>query len=321
MSDEGQRLDDAIAWHVRLNSGDADEAIWAQFTAWLEANQANRAAYDRVEDMDIEIDPAMLDEPALIEPWRAHRARRRGWIAAAAVLAASLLIAVGIANRTSQPSTTQYATRIGETKIIALADGSTVTLNTGTKIDAVMGRNTRGVMLERGEVLFHVTKDPAHPFVVIAGDRAVRVVGTVFDVLREAGIVTIVVAEGDVAVSQRSAGVGVVEIHLKPGQRAIGREGNPQETVEPVNLARALAWREGYLVYDNAPLSSVVNDLNRYFAVPIALADSGVAIYRFSGVLRIDNENAVVARITQFLPVRAERTGGGIVLHGAQKPD
>ena len=319
MSDDAQRLDDAIAWHVRLNSGDANEATWARFTAWLEADEANLAAYDRVEDLDAQIDSAIVVEPAPIEFRRTSRGRRLGWAAAATLLAASLLI--GIATRTSQPSTVQYATPVGETKTVTLADRSTVTLNTDTRIDVALHGGTRGVTLLHGEALFHVAKDTTHPFIVTAGDRAVRVVGTVFDVLRDAGVVTVVVAEGNVAVSQRAAGEKSTEIHLTSGQRAIGREGSTHEIVEHVNSARALAWREGYLIYDNTPLSSVVNDLNRYFAIHIALADSGVAIRRFSGVLRIDNESAVLARIAQFLHLRAERTDDGIVLREAPMPD
>lgn len=321
MSSDEHRLDEAIAWHVRLNSGDADEAVWLAFTAWLEEEAANRMAYDRVEELDAGIDPVIGREPALLRFQRTMPAKRHHWIAAAALLAASLLLAIGIATRTYLPATVQYATRIGETKTVNLADGSIVTLNTGTTIIVAMGNGSRAVTLERGEALFHVAKDAAHPFVVTVGDRSIRVVGTVFDVLRDAGTITVVVAEGRVAVSQRGADPGITEVQLGPGQRATGREGSPLETLEHVDAARALAWRDGYLIYDNAPLSGVVNDLNRYFPVPIALADGTVAARHFSGVLRIDNENAVLARIAQFLPVHVQYVRGGIVLHDTRKPD
>jgi transmembrane sensor len=320
MSDDETNLDEAIAWHIRLHAGDTDESAWLAFTVWLEADPANRAAYDQVEDMDIAVTPAERAGMAMPEFRRTVPAMRRGWFATGALLAASLLIAIGIATLTRQPSITRYATVIGETKRVLLADGSDLTLNTGTILDVAVDGRSRRATLQRGEVLFHVAKDAAHPFVVIAGDRAVHVIGTVFDVLRDAGTVTVVVAEGKVAVSQ-SGPAGFSEIHLTPGQRATGREGNPFETVEPVNAAQAIAWQQGFLVYDNAPLARVIADLNRYFPVPITLADDGIAARRFSGVLRIDNENAVVARIAQFLPIRSERTNGGIILRAARKPD
>jgi transmembrane sensor len=321
MSNEEQRLDEAIAWHVRLNSGDADEALWFAFTTWLELDAANRMAYDRVEDLDAGIDPVIGREPALLQFQRTLPATRHRWIAAAALLAASLLLAIGVATRTYLPAPVQYATRIGETKTVNLPDGSIVTLNTGTTIVVAISNGSRAVTLERGEALFRVAKDAAHPFVVTVGDRSIRVVGTLFDVLRDAGTVTVVVAEGRVAVSRRGADSEVTEVQLAPGQRATGREGSPVETLEKVDAARALAWRDGYLIYDNAPLSGVVKDLNRYFPVPIALADGSVAAHRFSGVLRIDSENAVLARIAQFLPVHVQYVRGGIVLHDTRKPD
>jgi transmembrane sensor len=320
MSDDERRLDEAIAWHVRLTSGDdADETAWLAFTAWLEAGDANRTAYDRVEDVEAAIAPATPRQPALLPFRRAAAVTWRGRWAAVALLAASLVLAVGIAMRTGTPSSTRYATRIGETRTLILADNSAVTLNTGTTVEVAVTATSRAVTLVRGEALFHVAKDAAHPFVVSAGDRRIRVVGTIFDVLRDSGAVSVVVAEGKVTVSQRGARFS--EVLLTPGQRASGREGSPLETVARVDPARALAWRDGNLIYDNVALSSVVNDLNRYFPVPIALAGPRVAAHRFSGVLRIDNEDAVLSRIAQFLPVRAERTGGSIVLHDARKPD
>jgi transmembrane sensor len=318
MSDDEYRLDEAIAWYVRLNSGDADEAEWLAFAAWLEADDANRAAYDRVEDLDVVIPAVVMPDPVLLRFQPPAPARRYVWIAAAALLAATLLLVIGVTTRTGQPSATRYATETGETKAVALADGSTVTLNTRTAIDVAVTRDSRAVTIEDGEALFHVAKDSSHPFVVTAGDRSIRVVGTLFDVLRDSGTVTVVVAEGKVAVSQRG---GSSEVDLTPGQRATGREGSALETVEPVNVARALAWREGYLIYDGVPLAGVVKDLNRYFPVHISLADSSVAGRRFSGVLKIDNESAVLSRIAQFLPVRAEQTKAGIVLRDAAKPD
>lgn len=319
MSDGEPRLDEAIAWHVRMSAGDADEAAWRAFTAWLEADTANRAAYDRVEDFDAEIDPQAAAQATVVSFRRPAPATRRNWIAAGGLVAASLLVVAGAAAWLDRIPSTQYATGIGETKMVTLADGSVVTLNTDTVIDTAVSRRTRNVTLERGEALFEVAKDKAHPFIVTVGDRHVRVVGTVFDVTRDKSEIAVVVAEGKVTVSQ--SGAQSPEVLLTPGQRVAGYEGQKLSAVETVNAARALAWRQGYLIYDNASLSSVVSDLNRYFTVPVSLADDGVARRRFSGVLKIDGESAMLNRIAQFLPVRIEQANGQIVLHDSHKPD
>jgi transmembrane sensor len=319
MSDDERRLDEAVAWHVRMTTGDADEAAWHAFTTWLEADTANRAAYDRVEDFDSGIDPLAVTPATVVAFRRAVPAMRQSWWAAGALVAASVVVVAGVAAWMDRIPATQYATGIGETKAVTLADGSVITLNTDTIVDATVSRHSRAVTLEHGEALFQVAKDKAYPFIVTVGDRHVRVVGTVFDIIRDKGAVAVVVAEGKVTVSQ--SGAAAPEVQLTPGERVAGREGQRLGAVETVNTAHALAWRQGYLIYDDAPLANVVNDLNRYFTMPVVLADDGVAGRRFSGVLRIDSETAMLGRIAQFLPVRVEQASGRIVLHNRRRPD
>ena len=42
------RLEAALAWHVRIE-GDVPEETWLGFAAWLEADQGNRLAFDKVD--------------------------------------------------------------------------------------------------------------------------------------------------------------------------------------------------------------------------------------------------------------------------------
>ena len=302
-------LDEAVEWHVRLT--EADEKTWTEFTAWLEADPAHRIAFDRVEDIDRELeneafsDISDAEAPVFASPVR----RFAPWIAAAG-LAASFVLAFLFFNRA--PAPIEYATRTGETRTVNLADGTQIHINTATvlRVDG-----PRHITLEKGEALFHVASDPGHPFVVTSGDRNIRDIGTVFDVLRSAGTVTVVVAEGRVGVSPR--GNQSRELALQQGDRLVHSEATGATTVEKVDPDQALAWRHGYLVYRNAPLSVVVGDLNRYFAAPIAL-DPQAAKQRFTGVLRIDNQDAVLNRISQFLPIRVDRgRDGRIVLRAS----
>jgi transmembrane sensor len=312
--------DEAIAWLVRVQSDSADEATWQEFTAWLEADPAHRTAFDRVERFDAEIVASgraiadMPSETSNVVEFGAFKLSRRV-LAVAASLAAAVLIAVVVAWRASAPGITEYATGYGESKTISLADGSTVDLNTNTKIALDAAQGDRHVVLESGEALFHVTKDKAHPFVVAVGNRFVRVVGTVFDVLRNDGAISVVVAEGEVIVSPRAKHQSDAnEIALRPGDALVYDEASARTTRSRVDPSHALAWRNGYLVYEMAPLSKVVGDLNRYYANKIVLANDGAAALRFSGVLKIDDEVSVLARLSQFLPVAASRRPDGTVM-------
>lgn len=331
--DQFQRsLDEAIAWHVRITSPDADELAWTEFVSWLEADSANRIAFDHVEDLHSELTTlasslvpkaaqakAKTSSEYLSDAWVRFWTLRSAWVTVGVALAASIILV--LVYLTANPEPMEYATHIGETRTVILADGTKIDLNTATKILTVKGSD-RHVALEQGEALFHVARDPARSFIVTVGDRDVRDVGTAFNVLRNEGIITVVVAEGKVAVSPRDDVKEVDEVRLVQGDQLVRSEDNGATTVEHVDIARALAWRQGYLIYDKAPLSKVVSDLNRYFPSHISIENNEVASDRFSGVLRVDNEDAVLHRLSQFLAVRAHhQADGSIVLRRPRNSD
>lgn len=326
------RLDEAVAWHVRLSSDRADERTWLAFTSWLESDEANRTAFDEVEDFtgELESSVAMARDskrfanigPARFPPRvRSLLRSRYGWAAAAMALAAAALLFIFLPLEPRQPASVSYSTRMGETRSVVLADGTMVDLNTGTTIRVRVGRSERHVALDRGEALFHVAKDSRHPFDVSVGRRVIRVVGTVFDVLRNEGTITVTVAEGKVGFFQPDAQADR-GLTLVAGDQAALAEATGKATLRRVDPNVALAWRSGYLVYRNAPLATIVSDINRYFARRVAIGDGSAAGQRFSGVLRMDREDAVLRRLSRLLPVEAEyRADGGIVLRTPKHRD
>ena len=322
----------AVAWHVRLHAGDAQEEDWVAFTAWLQADDENRRAFDRLDILMAEMAAAGEDFQAHFtasaeppgESGRPMRTRWRAWGPALALIAATLVVFVGIGQGwfgglggTGAPGRHDYATRIGETRAITLADGSVIHLNTDSKITVALGARTRAVTLDHGEALFQVTRDPARPFIVTVGEQNVRVVGTVFNILRYGGKLTVTVARGVVEVhparaeQAHEAGLSAT---LMAGHQLVHKDGAPTVQVRKVDPRAALSWREGHRTYDKAPLSEIASDLNRYFPVSVRVPDERAAALRFSGVLKFDNEQAVLRRLEKFLPVTAEKTTDGIVL-------
>ena len=131
----------------------------------------------------------------------------------------------------------RFSTGKGETKVIALKDGSVVTLNTASEIQVNYSDALRSVELIRGEALFDVAKNKARPFVVAAGDTSVRVVGTSFTVRHlDATPVQVLVREGIVDVFKPTTGTAPVRITANDmavapaGRRChrdLGRAGGP----------------------------------------------------------------------------------------------
>lgn len=226
-----------------------------------------------------------------------------------AVAVAAVTVAALNPDKPARPDT--YATAKGERRDITLSDGTRVALNTASSISVRMQRGSREITLAQGEAAFQVVHDANRPFEVHAGDRVMRDVGTDFDVARNNGLITVTVREGMVAVQRSSDDTR--SLSLGPGSRLEHREGAAQSTVLAANTDEAFSWRSGRLVYRDRPLADVVADLNRYGEDQIKV-DGAAARLRFSGVLTIDNQPAMVARLSALLPVSAARKDGVLTL-------
>ena len=93
-----------------------------------------------------------------------------------------------------------FATAVGRTQSVRLADGSRMELNTNTRVRTDVTAARRVVMLDSGEAYFDVVHDAARPFVVYAGNRRITDLGTKFSVFRNGDDVRVTVREGRVKV-------------------------------------------------------------------------------------------------------------------------
>jgi transmembrane sensor len=314
--------DEAAQWFVRLNGEAATGEDWLAFERWLQASPAHAEAYARLERISADIDaqaPELL--AALDEAPRAQRTRRAGrwaWPTTGLALAASLAVAVLFAVRGGAPAATAYQTAAGETREIALADGSRIRLDVASAVTVRLGRRAREVAMADGEATFDVAHDPARPFLIRVGDRQVRVVGTAFDLRHRDGALTLTVRRGVVEVrpADRPA---AAPIRLQVAQQLTHRDGVAGDAVSAADPDEAFAWTEGQLVYRDRPIAEVAADLSRRFAEPIRPADAATGQIRFTGALVTDNEGAALRRLEAFAGVTAERTSQGVVLKGAGK--
>jgi transmembrane sensor len=211
-----------------------------------------------------------------------------------------------------------YATVTGEQKWIQLADGSSVELNSRSRIRVRFSEHQRDVDLLEGQALFHVAKDPSRPFVVYGGSVRVRAVGTQFDVYRKAADVTVTVVEGRVAVLPTQRGelaAAQSSTEGAPGSRdataanAITLVAGEQVTVSPsvpaqpvrANVNIATAWTQHELVFDSTPLPDVAREFNRYNLRQLVVDDTELKDFHVTGVF----SSADPASLLRFL--RAQR--------------
>lgn len=278
-------LEEAIAWHLRLQSG--DDGDWQDFVAWLEADPARSDAFDEVEAghaaLTAEVFPAPaseLDEPA-------HPSRWRGWVILAGIAAVLLVAILSYPMMVSRPDRYTVSTAAGEQRTIALAEGGSAALNGGTSV--VLDRNDpRFAELVEGEAAFTVTHDPDQPFTLVAGDNRVQDAGTVFNAVSTGGDFRLEVAEGSVVYDPKGR-----TITLNAGQ-TLQVTGKSAPVLGRAEAGAIGSWQRRRLSYTAAPLARVAADVSRTQGAKIGLAPS-VAGLPFTGSIHVSDDPGVTA--------------------------
>lgn len=292
-------LEEAAAWAVR--TGDPAFDDWDGFTAWLERSPAHAQAYDRISMAAIEAAEALAAAPVPANDIEeVGTAGNRRWFGAA--LAAGLvgLAAFGVWQMGGDGHV--YETAPGETRTIALADGSTIELGGGSRI-ALDEDQPRFARLEAGQALFDVRHDDAHPFRVEAGDDTLVDAGTTFDVRLDVDDLTVGVSEGVVLFNPAEQNV-----RLEPGDRLVSARGSADYTLSEVPVAQVGEWREGRLTFAQASLADVVGDLARATGVRYRVA-GGSAASPVSGSVMIAPLRENPAALGPLLGVSVRKAG------------
>lgn len=364
-------LVEAAAWRRQLTEAGIESS--REFEEWRAADARHEAAWNQVQSMwdfvgDAEAAPELLElrRVALTNARNSARRReRRTWftvmgllgtaarrrVVIAAAVAVIAVVAV-IGNLVSDiHGGDVYRTQPGERRLVTLADGSRVQLDSSTELRVRLSAQRRELSLTRGQARFDVAHDFRRPFSVGANGRTVVATGTAFnvDVLGDDLLVTLI--EGRVVVLQnqatvlplvvsRSSDEGPPAAGSNPGgcdgsraaERAAARRGRSGTGIElkagellvvsaggcasivPANVERATAWENGQLILENETLRSVVERVNRYSREPVVIADERVADLRISGVFRTDDVAGLVETLTLYLPIDADESDDSIRL-------
>jgi len=234
---------------------------------------------------------------------------RYRWRALGLGAAALLLVCTGIFTWRAFSLPPSYTTGPGERRVVTLADGSTVELNSRSQIRVRYNSGSRDVDLMSGQALFKVTKDPARSFVVHSNDTQVRAIGTEFDVNLRRNATVVTVVEGRVAVSETGGAAGAspeaasVEgsartvptrgasassaassfVLVSAGERVVARARAVERPIA-YKPEDATAWTQGKLVFDSVPLAQVIEDFNRCLPRPLTMVDPELLNKHISGV-------------------------------------
>lgn len=308
--------EEAAAWVARLDTSPLDATESAAFAAWLAGSPAHKAAFERYEGLWAEFDQ-LAGAPRPPMPAASANdaaARSPSWHMLAASVALLLLVGGFFLVRSPWNSASEpvYATQIGEQRAVTLVDNSRITLNTDTSIRQVFSEHERRLELQRGEALFEISADSSRPFVVFTPAGTVTAIGTKFVVrITEDGQLNVLVTEGRVVVAP-SVAAGAVRAprdhqSLSAGEELrIDTERTMRSRIDTEEASRALAWRQGDIVFSGVPLSSAAAEMQRYSNIRIHV-DPAAAHFSVGGYFRTNNVEAFLQTIEQAFPVRVER--------------
>jgi transmembrane sensor len=254
------------------------------------------------------------------------------WTAAALGVAALLVSAVlwnDIAP-TANPERHSYQAPHGTHREVLLADRSKVTLGSESSFASNYTAQARHLTLAGGEAFFEVQPDRTRPFVVRAGAVTVTAIGTAFNVRRTSGRIVVAVTEGAVDVAMHAddgqpatQGRGVTSavprdtsgaltpVRVRAGQQAIYAPNQRGVMVSSVSAAAALAWQNGRFEYTVEPLSSVIDDVNRYATHRIRIADAQLSELVFTGTVFREQVDEWVRALDTVFPLQVVQEADG----------
>ena len=303
MTFNAQISEEASEWFVEFRSGELDAAGRRAFDAWIRTSPEHLRAYLEVAAIwnegasltahsDLDSDGLIalarragnvislnVEPPQTIRPPQ----RPRLWLAAGLAI---FVLGCAVAAFWRFDREPVYAASVGERRILRLEDGSTVELNSRSRIRVRFSAGERAVELLEGQALFQVAKDTRRPFVVCIDELQVRAVGTQFDVNRKTTGTTVTVVEGRVAVEDAVKHSQTLALSAGDQLTLNGRTPRPQP--QHASPAAATAWTQGQVVLDSATLTDVAEEFNRYSARSLTVEERGGRPLRLSGVFATD---------------------------------
>jgi transmembrane sensor len=323
--------DDAAArWFARLRAPGCSTVEQRAFRAWLEADPAHPAAYQRAMSTALKLsaslksDPelkamldAALDDKAAVGS-RARDLLPRVWTRRLLPGALALLCALAVGPYLRDDSTAAPTERLlvndgTERREVRLEDGSVVLLDVGAEVSVQMLEDARRLRLVAGRAYFQVAHDKTRPFTVAAGGTLTTALGTRFEVDMRSDATAVTLAEGSVAVAA-AGNAAAWSRRLVPGEQLVSRRESAPFT-QAVDVAQTLGWSTGHLHFQGVALRDVVAEWNQYARVRITVGDTSLADARIVGTFEAGGDSGeFVTALATVLPIRSLPVGAKEIL-------
>lgn len=301
--DDDGLLVEAADWLVCLTSGNATEEDAAGLADWRAASPAHEAAFRQV--------AGVRSYAAIAATTTRPAAMGRRAVLAGGATAALAAVTIGMARPPLGlwPSfaelTADHRTAVGERFAFAPVAGVKVEMNSRTALSLLEGG--QGISLVTGEA-FVTASQLGQPFRVETERLCATTDGGQFNVqtlgksARVACISGVIDCEG-----------GTRSVRLRANEQLlISPDGSAQH--RPIDGRKATAWRRGLLIFEGAPLTEVVDQINLYRSGRIVLTNSSIGKLPVNAVFHTGQIEDAVPQIAQLLNLQARHLAGGVVL-------
>jgi transmembrane sensor len=156
--------------------------------------------------------------------------------------------------------------------------------------------NIRSVELA-GEAYFEVAKNAKKPFRVVSNSQVVEVLGTHFNIssyMDDASVKTTLL-EGSVKVLSARSNQSKL---LKPGEQSSINYVNNSFSVQQVNTDEVVAWKNGYFLFVDEDLKTIMSKFARWYNVDVEYA-ADVENLRFGGMVSRKRDLAQALKIIE----------------------
>jgi len=295
--------DEAANWAAKIDCGPLSPEAEAALEAWLAEDTRHYGALAQSAALLVPTRSGSIPEPAVDPADKGRRVFLGGSIAAGAAVAIGATAFV-----TRALGRERYRTQVGEMRVIALSDGSVVTLNTDSEMQVRYTKAQRYIELVHGEALFDVAKNKERPFIVQTGTTQVRAVGTSFNVKALPNQpVQVLVREGIVEVKRPDVPVAPT-VRIAMNSKAIAPSNAPivAAQVETAEVGRELAWRVGRIAFHGETLNQAATEFARYSDVRIQFDTPEVADEKVTGLFVSTDPVGFANAVAVSFDLRAE---------------
>lgn len=203
----------------------------------------------------------------------------------------------------------------GKKSIITLPDGSTVWLNSGSKLSypSKFAENERIIQLD-GQAFFDVKKDSLKPFRVNSSGLVTTALGTSFDINSYNDFnddISISLVTGKIVVKNESLKSNDVVL---PGEQLVYSVKKQRSRIKMFDSKEVLSWKERRLYFKNASLQEVMVRLERWYGVKVSLKNNPGENWKLNGEFEKMSLEDVLKRISFSKDFRFNISGKEVVL-------